>query len=149
MSFALRVFICCISGFSFVLCTHTHTGVHTHMHVRTHTHMNACTHTHMRVRVHSHTHTHTHTLSLSLSLFISVPLSQYVSLPLTPLSFCLHTAYVLLLCRNNRVIYSRYLIIPHRAVQLTTNGSLKATCKENIRAKSKAFKLIKINRHTG
>ena len=142
MLFALRVFVCCISGlFWFFICV-VYTHAHTHACAYTYTH--ECMHTHMRVHARTHTHTHTHTHTL----FISVPLSQYVSLPLIPLSLCLHTAHVLLLCCNNRVIYSRYLIIPHRAVQLTTNGSLKTTCKEN-RAKSKAFKLIKINRHTG
>ena len=43
------------------------------------------------------------------------------------------------------------LVIPHRAVQLTYKRpiNLKTTCKKNIKATSKAFILIIINRHTG
>ena len=74
--------------------------------------MNASTHTHENARVHAHTHTHTHTHYLSL--FPSLSMSLSLSSP--SLSVCI--LHMFSYSAATTVVYSRYLIIPHR-VDLT------------------------------
>ena len=59
-------------------------------------------------------------------------------------------SYIIIKAINSKINSSQYtLIIPHRAIQLTTKVLFFKACKKHMRAKWKAFKLITINRHTG